>query len=524
MSLLLSASEEELRNQFLALNTRQDVARLLEVDDSLLIYHLYIVSVAKKYTTFYIPKKSGTSREIKAPATALKIIQQKLNQVLLCIYQPKPSVHGFVPERSIVTNAKMHCSKEWVLNIDLKDFFPSINFGRVRGMFMAFPYELNESIATILAQICCFDNALPQGAPTSPIVSNMLCAKMDAQLQRLAQKHRCYYTRYADDITFSTSLRVFPYALAGITPTGKIEVGDELRRIIKENGFEINTSKVRLQKRNRRQEVTGLTTNEKPNVRRNYVRQIRAMLYAWQNFGLAAAEKEFLTRYGKKHRGPCKQPPSFQQIVKGKIEFLGMVKGKDDPIYLRFLAQLRNLDPNLVKGPIYPREALLKKFDDLVKTRDPQKRGYKLQDLLMETFELYGLSLEKPFTRNQGAEQIDGAFVFEGWHYIVECRWRKKAADIRELAGLTSQVDRSGRQTMGLFLSVKGWSQRVPSSLKENPNKATILMNGDDLHSVLEGRIDLQSLIRVKIRHLNFKGEPFCGAEQCLKESKHLKV
>jgi RNA-directed DNA polymerase len=518
MSLLLSASEDELRKQFFALRTRQDVASLLDIDDSRLVYHLYIVPDSRKYTSFYIPKKSGGSREITAPVTALKIIQQKLNQVLQCVYQPKPSVHSFVPGRSIVTNAEMHCGKEWVFNIDLKDFFPSINFGRVYGMFQAIPYNLNQTVATVLAQICCFDNALPQGAPTSPTVSSMICAKMDAQLQRLAKKHRCFYTRYADDITFSTSLRVFPYALARVDSLGQLEVGDELRQIIDENGFEINSSKVRLQRKNRRQGVTGLTTNEKLNVRRKYVRQIRAMLHAWDRFGLDAAEQEFLAHYNSKHRGPFKEPPSFPKVVKGKIEFLGMVRGKNDPIYLRFLAQLRDLAPELVQRPIYPHEILLEKFEDLERLGDPHRRGYELQSLLKEIFDLYKIPIREPFTRNEGAEQIDGAFVFEGWHYIVECRWRKKLANIRELDGLLGQVNRSGRQTMGLFLSINGWSDNVPTSLKQNPDKVIILMNRTDLRRVLNSSVNLKDLLRAKREHLNFKGEPFYSAEQYLRD------
>jgi RNA-directed DNA polymerase len=240
VSLTLSASGDELVKQFFALRTRQDVAELLEIDDSRLVYHLYIVSYSEKYTTFDIPKKSGGVRRISAPATALKIIQRKLNQVLQHAYESKAPVHGFVYGKNIVTNAQMHKGKRYVFNVDLKDFFPSINFGRVRGMFTAIPYNLNPDVATVLAQICCFDNQLPQGAPTSPIISNMICAKMDSQLRRLAQSHRCIYTRYADDITFSTSMRGFPDALASVNPAGQMEVGSELRRIIEENGFEIN--------------------------------------------------------------------------------------------------------------------------------------------------------------------------------------------------------------------------------------------------------------------------------------------
>jgi RNA-directed DNA polymerase len=351
MSLVLSASGDELRRKFFALQTPQDVAELLEIDYSRLVYHLYIVPDSRRYTTFEIPKKSGGVRRISAPATALKIIQQKLNQVLQQVYESKASVHSFVYEKSIVTNAQIHRKKKYVFNIDLKDFFPSINFGRVRGMFMAVPYELPPAVATVLAQICCFDNQLPQGAPTSPIVSNMICAKMDSQLLRLAQRQRCIYTRYADDITFSTSMPSFPTALARATSSGQVEIGAELAQIIRENGFEVNPRKVRLQTRYRRQEVTGLTVNEFPNVKRKFIRQIRAMLHAWEKFGLEAAEEEFFRRYDRKHRNPDKTPPSFAQVVKGKIEFLGMVRGRDDSFYRCFSDQLRKLAPELVKEP-----------------------------------------------------------------------------------------------------------------------------------------------------------------------------
>jgi len=357
VSLTLSASGEELHEQFFNLRTRQDVAELLEIDDSRLVYHLFIVPPSQQYTEFDIPKKSGGVRKISAPATALQIIQRKLNQVLQHVYEPKAPVHGFVHGRSIATNAEVHKKQKYVFSVDLEKFFPSINFGRVRGMFIAVPYNLDPAVATVLAQICCFNNQLPQGAPTSPIVSNMICAKMDSQLRRLAQKHRCYYTRYADDLAFSTSMPRFPPSLAVIDSLGQVEVGRELYRIIAENGFEINSDKVRLQTRNRRQEVTGLTVNRFPNVKRRYVRQIRAMLHAWEKFELEAAQADFWDRYDKKHRNPQKEPPSFKQVVKGKIEFLGMVRGKDNPIYLRFREQLGKLAPELAMSSVDAVEA-----------------------------------------------------------------------------------------------------------------------------------------------------------------------
>jgi len=350
MSLSLIGTETELKGKFFALKTPQDIANLLEVEYRDLNYYLFRKPVAERYKIFEIRKKSGGIRIISTPATSLKIIQRKLNQVLQCVYEVKTAAHGFAKDKNIVTNAQKHIRQKYVFNVDLKDFFPSINFGRVRGMFMAKPYELDSDVATVLAQICCHDNQLPQGAPTSPIVSNMICSKLDSHILQLAKKHRCTYTRYADDITFSTSMPVFPSSVGIIDNSGQIRVGHALAEIIKNNGFEINTDKIRLLTENQRQEVTGLTINKFPNVKRKYVRQIRAMLYAWKKFGLEGAEQEFWEKYDKKNRSKWNEEPSFKKVVKGKIEFLGMVKGKQDPIYLRFLSQLRELAPELVRN------------------------------------------------------------------------------------------------------------------------------------------------------------------------------
>ena len=520
MSLILTATPEQLREQFAALHTRADVARLLDVEENQLIYHLYISPATERYTVFRIRKRSGGFREIAAPVTALKIIQRKLNQVLQSVYQIKPAVHGFVQDKSIVTNAQAHSRQRFVLNIDLMDFFPTIHFGRIRGMFMSRPYNLNEDVAQVLAQICCFDSRLPQGAPTSPIISNMICAKMDSQLRRLAQRHRCIYTRYADDISFSTSMPQFPAALARVSAyTGQLEIGDELQRIVENNGFTLNPMKTRLQTRYQRQEVTGLTTNRRPNVQRKYVRQIRAMLYAWDHFGIEAAEEHFTERYDSKHRNPERdETPLFGRVVKGKIEFLGMVRGRADPLYLRFREQLRRLDPHLVSGPADPRATLRTMFEGLVQSEDVQRRGYLLQDLMRRIFELEGIPVNRSFTRNEGAEQIDGAFRFEGWHYIVECRWRERLANIRELDGLNGQVDRSGRQTMGVFLSINGWSENVPQLLRQNSYKSIVLMNGEDLRSVLDGSVNLEVLIREKLAKLNLEGKSFYSAAEYLRD------
>jgi RNA-directed DNA polymerase len=308
-----------------------------------LVYQLYIIPEDKKYETFEIPKKSGGKRVITSPSPVLKFIQRRLALILNNVYSPKPVVYGYVLGKNIVYNANRHKRKNWVLNIDLEDFFPSINFGRVRGMFIGKPYNLPDSVATVLAQICCFKNQLPQGAPTSPIVSNMICAKMDSELQDLAWNCRCFYTRYADDITFSTTLHEFPIQIAKVYSLVDVEVGKEFEEIIKSNGFIINPNKTRAFSRHQRQEVTGLTVNKFPNVRRKYIMQIRAMLYAWNKYTLQGAEDVHNKSYNSKHRNPKSDPPSFKKIVKGKLDFLGLVKGKNNKVYQKYKAQYHKL-------------------------------------------------------------------------------------------------------------------------------------------------------------------------------------
>jgi RNA-directed DNA polymerase len=347
----LSREPEELERLFFSLHTPQDVGDLLELPYRHLLYILYRGRHRYPYRTFHIRKKSGGAREISAPHPTLQILQSKLNAVLQLVYRQKPSAHGFVAGRSIVSNAHPHVGRRFVLNVDLEDFFPSINFGRVRGTFMAKPYNLPPSVATVLAQICCYEGRLPQGAPTSPIASNMVCAKLDGELQGLAKTYRCTYTRYADDITFSTTLPKFPRQLA-TAATGlarqHLILGPELVSVIESNGFRVNASKQRLQFRDQHQEVTGLTVNRFPNVRRRLVRQVRAMIHAWTKYGLEGAEGEFRERYGRPSRRPGAEPPSFRRVLRGKLDFLKMVKGESDPAYRRFRRQLHALDPHLI--------------------------------------------------------------------------------------------------------------------------------------------------------------------------------
>ena len=337
----MTASDDSLRASFYKLENARDVAVMLDVPYATLVFYTYRGADAERYGKFEIAKRRGGMRSISAPTTGLKIIQQKLNQVFLAVYETKPAVHGFAREKNISTNATVHRRKRYVFNVDLADFFPSINFGRVRGMFMAKPYSRNATVATMLARICCFENQLPQGAPTSPTVSNMLCGKLDSDLRRLGNRVNAAYSRYADDITFSTNEKVFPTPLAARNEEGRVVCGRELTRVIEANGFSVNPSKTRLLTRADRQEVTGLTVNVKVNVQRRYIRRVRAMLHR-----LSREDNNKL----------------LLRQVKGRIDFIGQVRGRGDALYRRLLTRYAALDTGFLLPPA-PNPSLINAVD-----------------------------------------------------------------------------------------------------------------------------------------------------------------
>lgn len=352
----LQRGDEEIKKYFEHLETKQHVANLLETPLSNLKYHIHVNEVKSYYDTFTIPKNFTEDREIDSPNPPLIILQQKLNNIFRLVYSPKASTHGFCDNRSVVSNARKHVGKKYVLNVDIKEFFPSIHFGRVRGMLMSWPYKVGKEAATTLAQICCYKKRLPQGAPTSPVLSNMVCASLDSNLINLAKENRCVYTRYADDITFSTTIDPFPRGLAYYDDDDRLQLGAELSRIFEEEDFEVNLKKLHLQHSDQRQEVTGLVVNEKLNVKREFLREVRAMLHAWEQYGLEGAASTFFAEYDTKRRNPENPLPDFEDIVRGKVEFIGSVRGKHDHIYRRMLSKLANLSDKFTLDEAPPPE------------------------------------------------------------------------------------------------------------------------------------------------------------------------
>lgn len=290
------------KEKFLVSTSRSELAAALDVPLKSLTYFLYALrNDEDKYSRYTIPKRNGSFREICAPHKGLKRIQKRLSEVLVDIYPESVSAHGFLRGRSIKSNAQCHLNRKWIINIDLKDFFPSIHFGRVKGVFISWPFNFPEPIARDLANLCCCDGILPQGAPTSPIISNFVCWKLDNQLMRFAKKNKCFYTRYADDITFSTNLKEIPESV-GVISDYEFKLSDAFIEIIQSNGFNINVDKTRFSSSYNRQEVTGLIVNShNVNVPRSYVMQVRAMIHAWEKFGLNKAAEEHWKSFNYKN-------------------------------------------------------------------------------------------------------------------------------------------------------------------------------------------------------------------------------
>lgn len=297
-----------------------------------------------RYRHFEIPKKSGGVRQITAPRTRSYMeLLRCLNQILKTVYSPSEYAMGFTEGRSVATNAAQHVGQHYVFNTDLKDFFPSIHQARVWKRLQLPPIRLKKKAANIIAGLCAIEttdeegevqNVLPQGAPTSPILTNMVCDKLDHRLAGLAKRFGLRYSRYADDITFSSMRNVFE------------EGGDfrkELRRIVEEQDFTINEKKTRLQRVGERQEVTGIIVNRKLNVNRNYVRSIRNLLYIWRKHGEPVAKEVFARKYNKDKGHLCKKVPDMHSVLRGKLQYLRMVKGDDDSVYKRLRSDFDRL-------------------------------------------------------------------------------------------------------------------------------------------------------------------------------------
>lgn len=284
----------------------------------------------KRFRMFHIRKKNGGLREIKAPCRQLDVILTCVNELLKSIYSPSDAAMGFTSGKSVLDNAQIHVGHNYVFNIDLKDFFPSIPQARVWKRLQLSPFNFPTEIANVLAGLCCtFDeevgrNVLPQGSPASPLLTNAICDTLDRRMKGVAKRFGLHYSRYADDMTFSSMHNV--YQEDG-------EFRQEISRIIKEQGFIMNDKKTRLQKVGARQEVTGLTVNAIANVSRKYISDLRWILHVWEKEGYAKAYALFYPKY-KHEKGYIKKgEPVMENVIGGKLNYLRMVRGANNAAY-----------------------------------------------------------------------------------------------------------------------------------------------------------------------------------------------
>lgn len=312
--------------QFMRIKNLYDFCTLLRID----YYKANCVLNDPVYINFQILKKRSGVRHIQAPDENLKTIQKRLNYYLQAVYLTiKPTcVHGFVIKQgaggltyNITSNAQVHVKNKYLLNLDIKDFFPSIHAHRIKQTLMKEPFQFNDEISTIIALLGSYKKRLPTGAPSSPVLANMICYEMDLELEKFCASRSINYTRYADDLSFSGN---------GFFTN---ELIDEIKQMISKHQFLLNEKKVRLQSSKSRQTVTGIVVNQKTNVNRTYVLKLRAILHHWKIAGLdqAAAKHYGLTKADEIVQG------SFIHKIKGQINFVGQVRGSNDLLFKRMM-------------------------------------------------------------------------------------------------------------------------------------------------------------------------------------------
>lgn len=344
-------TKADFENRLRYLNDAQELAKLLNELKEPLIYSDFrgkqlsffadTNNIRRRCKTFRLRKKHGGYREITAPKGRLHDVLHILNIVLQTYDEPTPWAYGFVCGRSVVDNARPHVGKRYILNLDLKNFFPTITRRQVADCLMAEPFGLSSLAAELVSGLATvrMDNGeevLAQGFATSPTLSNFICREMDKEIAGVAAAQGVTFTRYADDLTFSSDADI-------LRPQG--ELAQQVKTIVERYGFILNEAKTHLQRRGRRQEVTGLMVTEKVNVSRRYVREIRSLLYIWERYGYEDACRAALKSYKQQH-GKTKghrHHVSLNKVLGGKLNYMKMVRGADDPLCQRFVSRYTSL-------------------------------------------------------------------------------------------------------------------------------------------------------------------------------------
>lgn len=311
------------------------------------LFLAYALGDARRVREFDVAKRGGGKRRITAPTGPILQLQRELYELASADYSPKPMAHGFIKGKSIVSNASLHLGKKWVLNFDLQDFFGTISFQRVLGRLKSNPYNYAADVARLVAHLACHRGTLMQGGALSPLLSNMVCDRLDSELSRYCKQFNATYSRYADDITISSNRAAFPSELATMTDLstpGSATLSSHLAEVIRNNGFTVHPNKTRLQGYSVRQEVTGVIVNVKRNVPRSFIKQVRCILHACEKFGIDDAAKEHFSKWRLDDgRSSGYKIKNLEWVLRGKIEFIRHVKGKSDPVFQSLAHRFNNL-------------------------------------------------------------------------------------------------------------------------------------------------------------------------------------
>ena len=330
-----------------SLKSPEDLCKLLQIE----VQELHLLAANPDYKTFFLKKKSGGLREINSPGDQLALVQRSLTKYLNAVYltDAHPAVFSFIQKplfnqqsenifshehsffrfpRNIIGNAKKHLGKKMLLNLDLTDFFGSCSANRVRQVFLRAPFYFEMELATALALITTYHKKLPAGASSSPVLTNFILLGLDKQLNELSISNKITYSRYADDLSFSAHKNISAKTI------------QDIRNIIAGNGFSINFKKFRIQKHTARQTVTGIKVNTILNVDRKYIRNLRAVLFNWEKTGILRCS---LIYFSSQPENKNILIEKFKMMVKGRIEFVGVVKGKNHPVFQKLLLRFEKL-------------------------------------------------------------------------------------------------------------------------------------------------------------------------------------
>lgn len=323
-------------NQMPIIETDKELAEFLQIEYKTLRYLVYHRDVVTfdNYYRFDIPKKSGGMRQIAAPKTQLKMAQRKILEEILQKIEVSDLSHGFVKSRSILTGAKVHnTSPDLLINIDLENFFPTITFERVRGLYQSFGYS--GYIASLLAMLCTYcermpleikgeikyiktsDRILPQGSPASPMITNIICRNMDKRMNGLCQKLGITYTRYADDMSFSYMGDIEHLAIGSFL--------NSINKIIEAEGFHMKKEKTHILRKNNRQYITGIVINEEIGVPKKWVKILKASMHNAQKLhdsGGSVSSQTIHEISGKIAWLKSVNPERYQKIIQQGTELL----------------------------------------------------------------------------------------------------------------------------------------------------------------------------------------------------------